>query len=187
MKLRCSRLVAGGAVLLMPLVTNAIPITGSIEFSGTATVDSGITGFVGYSDANSDPFSAPVVNSGTGSYLGVAAGTAATWTPFTFAPPAASISPLWDMTYNGVNYSFAATTMTVLDASAADVKIVGTGIAHITGFDDTVGTWEVDASNPQGGLTFSFGASTSVPDGGTTVLMLGAGLSLVAMLRRKLT
>lgn len=181
-----------GLVLLLSITASvqAIPISGTIQFVGTATMNASQTAFVSFGD----PFGGglgPWVQAGsqTGAYAGVAAGTTAIWTPFTFNPPAASVTPLWMIAIGTTTYSFDATSMSVTHPNGSTVNISGTGVAHITGFGDTVGTWTVTATGS--GVNFTFGAFTGagsggVADGGTTVLLLGTALSGVALLRKKM-
>lgn len=183
------RLVVGAAALASVLAVQAVPITGSIGFEGLATENPGQTAFTGFSNLLGTPGSAPTVLTALGDYSSVPMGTAAIWTPFTFNPPAASVTPLWAFTIGTTVYSFDSTSMSVTYPGGF-VNISGTGIAHITGFQDTYGTWTV-TTTPGEGLTFTFGASTDtggqgVPDGGMTVLLLGAALSGLALLRKQL-
>lgn len=188
---RCKLLVGVVVVaVLAPWRLSATPITGSIAFEGQAHVNDSITAFTSYSDPSGTPDTEPTVKANwqIGDYADVTAGTAATWTPFTFNPPAGSVTPLWNMSYGGRTYSFSATSMAV-SSSSTEVDISGTGIAHITGFDDTYGTWTVTATGGSS-VVFTFGATTTasgnpVPDGGTTILLLGLALAAIAMLGRK--
>ncbi|HEV2211314.1 MAG TPA: hypothetical protein VG167_21325 [Verrucomicrobiae bacterium] len=189
MSTKVMRLVVGAAALASVLAVQAVPITGSIGFEGLATENPGQTAFTGFSNLLGTPGSAPTVLTALGDYSSVPMGTAAIWTPFTFNPPAASVTPLWAFTIGTTVYSFDSTSMSVTYPGGF-VNISGTGIAHITGFQDTYGTWTV-TTTPGEGLTFTFGASTDtggqgVPDGGMTVLLLGAALSGLALLRKQL-
>jgi hypothetical protein len=182
-----------GIAVLATVKASATSITGSIQFGGTSSVTSSLSsigaGYNSWGSAGTDP----VVLGGTqtGSYSGVNAGTSATWSPFSFNPPAAFVTPLWNMFVEGRNYNFSATSINVLWTDGTLANLVGTGIAHITGYDDTDGSWTATATS-QGCLSFSFvatpapGSDGSVPDGGTTALLLGAGLTGLALLRRKL-
>lgn len=180
--------------LLLSLVVaasvQAIPVGGTIQFVGTATMNSSQTAFISFGDPLGGGLG-PWVQAGSqsGNYAGVTAGTTAFWTPFTFNPPAASVTPLWMFTAGGITYSFDATSMTVTHPNSSTVNISGSGIAHISGFADTIGTWTVTATGA--GVDFTFGAFTGsdtggVADGGTTVLLLGTALSGVALLRKKM-
>ncbi len=190
MKKNLIKLAAGAALIFATTVAQAIPIGGSIQFVGTATMNASQTAFIGFGGPGGlGP--APVVLAGsqTGDYAWVANGTAAIWTPFTFNPPAASVTPLWTFSIGAITYSFDATSMSTSHPDAFTFNIQGTGIAHITGLEDTAGIWTVTSTGS--GTTFTFGASTQagpqVPDGGTTVVLLGAALSGLAMFRRKLS
>jgi len=62
------------------------------------------------------------------------------------------------------------------------------------GYTPTVLSWSFTSQDPASGsnpTSWSFSASanspTSVPDGGATVILLGAALSSVALLRKKFT
>jgi len=168
----------------------AIPISGTIQFVGTATMNASQTAFVSFGNPIGGG-SGPWVQAGSqsGDYAAVAGGTTASWTPFTFNPPAASVTPLWMFTIGTTTYSFDAISMTVTHPNATTVNISGSGIAHITGLADTLGNWTVTATGS--GVDFTFGAFTGsgpggVADGGTTVLLLGTALSGVALLRKKM-
>jgi hypothetical protein len=189
MRATLRKLLGAGLLLLTAASVQAIPISGTIQFVGTATMNASQTAFVSFGNPLGGGLG-PWVQAGsqTGSYAGVAAGTTAIWTPFTFNPPAASVTPLWMFTIGSTTYSFDATSMSVTHPNATTVNISGSGIAHITGFGDTLGTWTVTATGS--GVDFTFGASTGsepdgVADGGTTVLLLGTALSGVALLRKK--
>ena len=183
-----------GTVVLAAAKASATSITGSIQFGETSSVTSSLSS-IGAANNNfgGGIGSDPVVMGGTqtGSYSGVNAGTSATWSPFSFNPPAAFVTPLWNMFVGGRNYNFSATSINVLGTDGTLANLEGTGLAHITGYDDTEGSWTATATS-QGCQTFSFvatpapGLDGSVPDGGTTALLLGAGLTGLALLRRKL-
>ena len=67
--------------------------------------------------------------------------------------------------------------------------ITGTGTLTGAGFDSTPGTWAFSAQSA-GGIhqaSFTFSADTTgagVPDGGTTVMLLGAALGALGLARR---
>ncbi len=178
-------MLVGVIPLTVAMAAQAVSIGGSIQFLGSATMNGGQTGFVSFHDQFGGGLG-PTVQTVTGSYGAVTIGTTAAWTPFTFNPPTASVTPLWSFSLNSTTYSFDATSMNVTWVNANTLNIQGTGIAHITGFQDTVGTWTVTSTGS--GTTFTFGALTQsgdVPDGGTTVLLLGGALSGLALLRKR--
>ena len=68
------------------------------------------------------------------------------------------------------------------------LNLSGSGILHITGFDDTPGTWAFTASHAVGGALFTFDSNTGVTPGEgegaapepASLLLLGLGLTGVA-------
>ena len=94
----------------------------------------------------------------SGVYTNVPGGAAAFWSPFTFNPPASAVVPLWSITNNGVIYSFDSTSMSVVSQDSNALNLQGTGIAHVTGYADTPGTWNLALS----ANTLSFLAPISV-------------------------
>jgi hypothetical protein len=160
----------------------AATITGGISLSGGYTTDTGVLGtataFTG--------FTSVVVAAGpTGSYVGTA-GDAVVMFPFTFSPVTLPVSPLWLTTPGGVDYWFNLTSMSVNTHNSAVLDISGSGILHIDGFTDTPGTWVFTANSLSDTFSFSSSNGTTVPDGGTTALLLGAALSALGLIRRKL-
>jgi hypothetical protein len=114
------------------------PINGSISFFGTPVLNGSLasaTAFTGF------PHIVVLNGSESGVYTNLPDGTAASWTPFTFNPPATSVIPLWAITNGGVIYSFDATSVALTVQNSSVLSAQGTGIAHVTGFADTPGTW----------------------------------------------
>jgi hypothetical protein len=171
---------------------HAIPISGSISFTGngSASVSGGTTTIT--------PTSPWTIVGGTGDYLGVS-GTAA-FNPISYtgtdgsATLTAPVVPLWIFTIGAVTYSFDLTSL--LNANTVvfpttTTGMTGTGVAHITGRDNTVATWSLSGGGAfPDTLTFAFSTTSStgagVPDGGLTVAFLGFALVGVEGLRRKL-
>jgi hypothetical protein len=176
---------AGALLLGASLISTAVavPINGAISFNGlptfNATPISGATAFTAFGSVQ--------VQTGSqfGSYAGIPNDyTPVTFTPFVFSPPAGTVTPLWTLTFGGLTYSFDATSMTSSFNSANNIwNIGGNGIAHITGFTDTAGTWNLHAGNE--GSSFTFGSSTNVPDGGTTSMLLGMALLGLGFIARR--
>jgi hypothetical protein len=175
---------------LTAITANAIPINGSINFAGG--VDLSPDGSI--ATATSISFSSTFTTApNTGSYAPVIFGVPVVFHGFQFSPFVAPVPDLWDFTYLGLAYSFDAITETFVQrntgGSTQSLILQGNGIAHITGFDATPGAWIITVNTADGGVTFSFSASSSAtPDGGTTVVLLGAalsGLAWVNALRKK--
>ena len=170
------------------------PISGSLSLSGTITMD-------GTSFLTATKFTAfenvfvGGPSSLSGDYIGTS-GATVTVTPFTWSPPTTStpISPLWTFVSGGNTYSFDLSVLHADYASPTGLLLSGLGTAHITGPGleklDTTGHWDFSAQT-LGLSTFTYSSTTTVPtgvpDGGSTVAMLGAGLLGMGLMRRKLT
>ena len=160
---------------------SAIPIVGEISFAGSYTINNAnltlATAFGSFSGVT-------VSLNPTGDYAGLA-GAAVTQTAFTFDPfPVGGVVPLWTIP-SQPGTSFDLLALSVAFESPTALLLTGTGIAHKTGKDNTPGTWILSANTL--GTTFSFSSTnSSVPDGGTTVALLGMALVGVEGLRRKL-
>ncbi len=131
-------------------INGAISFTGNVSLNGstaTATAINSFSNILVVADTNG--IYAPLVNS-----------RAATWTPFTFAPPGIPVSPLWTCSSNGISYSFDASSMTVVFSSSNFLDIQGSGIAHVTGYADTPGFWTIAVQSI--GASVNFTASTTV-------------------------
>jgi hypothetical protein len=171
----------------------AIPITGSVEFFGSATPTGASPGL---------PISVHFTNpwhplAGIGVYAGVTSGTPATFNDFSFtgdgslAVLTGTVAPLWTFSFGGETFSFDLLALTNGHTEAGSMSFSGTGIAHgsgVTAFDDTPATIALQGS----GQNFNFSISTStttsigVPDGGTSVGLLGIALVGIVILRRQL-
>ena len=175
--------LALGIAALLNQQASAIPIVGEISFSGSYTINNpnlaAATAFTS--------FTGVTVSAGpTGDYAGLA-GAAVTMAPtgFSFDPfPVGGVVPLWTIP-SQPGTSFDLLALNVAFESATSLILTGSGIAKKTGKDNTPGTWILSANTL--GTTFSFSSTnSSVPDGGTTVALLGMGLVAVEGLRRKL-
>ena len=187
--------VAAASVALAQTV-QATPITGSISMNGTATLNSKSLNLATAATSLSG-----VTESGataSGSFAGVAAADSVAWVGFAFT--GGSASPLWIFTdaLTGYTYSFALTTDSISTQSSTFLNISGVGTLSITGigspYTATPGAWTFTISDalgtPSPNFNFTFANSNTgagnVPDGGTTAMLLGAGLSGLALLKRKL-
>lgn len=156
-------------------------INGQIEFNGGATLDTGnlatATAFTSIFGPGGPSTMPQVLGGGTqtGDYATVPDGTLVSFSTFSFSAP--SVTPLWSFTVGGTAYSFDATSVTVAFQSSFFLDITGTGVAHITGFTDTTGVWEVTDTGAGGSPVFTFGAATDLsgnptPEPSTTALLL---------------
>lgn len=151
-------------------------INGSVVFSGAATMDApfpSATEFTSIFGTGSN--TNPSVVGTSGDYSPVPIGTLALFTPFTFSPLSSSSTnfTLWSFGLGATSYSFFATAVTSVFENANFLNITGTGIASITGFSDTAGTWTITSTGAGQSPTFSFGAgSTAVPEPSTVALLV---------------
>jgi len=161
----------------------AIPITGGISLSGGYVTDTGDLGTAhGFMS-----FSSVVVAAGpTDSYAGTG-GNAVTMNLFTFDPVTTPVTTLWTFTVGLTTYSFDLTSMSVDHHSDSVLDISGSGMLHITDFDDTLGAWTFTANSLGGSFSFSSSnGAIPTPDGGVTAILLGGALSALGLIRRKL-
>jgi hypothetical protein len=182
--------LASAAAVFLAVAQNiqAVPITGNIGFSGSVQLN---TGDVTTATTAVNWFGTQITpNSTSGSFLtsfgsigGQSVTMAAPW-QFSLGGPLASFWSVGGYTFN-------------LSSSSAFVQVLGnqtflnivlTGTVSAVGFDTTAfsGTFQV-ANPPANGIaTFTERLSfNSVPDGGTTVMLLGAALSGMALIKRK--
>jgi hypothetical protein len=175
-------ILAGG--LLFCQQTQAVSITGAIQFFGSSTA----SGPSGPPDTIHflDPWHSLAA---TGSYGVVPTGMGTTFNDFTFigdgtaATLIGADSPIWTFTVGATAYSFDLLTLTDGHVDAGSMSFTGTGIAHITGFDDTPASFALEGAGA--GFNFELSSSTTVPvpEGGTTVVMLAFGLALVGIVK----
>jgi hypothetical protein len=181
------QIIVGVVALSMAFCAQAVPITGGISLAGGYTTD---TGNLNTADAFAT-FTAVQVTGASGSFSGVTLNTAGsvTMNGFSFDPfPVGGVLPLWS-TVAGITASFDLLSINpVQQPGDNSLKITGSGVFHITGFDDTFGTYIFTAN--QSGGTFSFSSSQEaldrVPDGGSTVALLGLALAGAAFFRRRI-
>lgn len=182
-------LSAVGLALLVSITpVHAIPVDGEISISG-GFVPSGGTGLA---DATGIDFlewdgSAYVSGTAGGSFtVAAATGDFSTYvTPspfilgsisdFSFDGSFVPVTPLWSIG----GFSFDLLSVTILEQSASTLILQGTGAVYGNGFDSSDGSWVLTANSS--GSTFSWSASTAVPETMTLTLfafvLLGLGIS----------
>jgi len=180
------------ALLTISARADATPITGGVTFSGVVFP----TGFMTTDSINvvNDVASVTCAEMGVcdGSYaplnLNFVNGTTltATYNDFTFDPlPVGGYNPLWSFNYSGTAYAFNLLNITSIERSVNGILLTGTGLATITGFDNTAATWSFSADKT-GRFAFS-STTTAVPDAGTTGVLLGMAVLSLAMVRRRVS
>ena len=179
--------LAAGAFLLFQQA-QAAPIDGAIEFFGTASA-SGPSGTGSVSIHFDNPWHSLAA---TGTYSVILTGTDFTFNDFTFTGDGSSamltapVTPQWTRTIGSTTYSFDLTALTNGHVDAGSMSFSGTGIAHVTGFDDTPASWALQGAGNNFQFTLSSSSTATIPEGNTTVLLLlGLGLIGAVMLRRR--
>ena len=197
--MKVASVVAGGLLLISANNVFAASINGDIAFgtapgaSWTPTNNSLATGS-GITTSNADGviFNDGIDASSTdeaqvttafGDYSGVTPGTFVDFNDFVFDPLVPNTS-LWTFSFGGSSYSFTMSTISIISQTSSSISLEGTGIASITGFEDTGGDFALTLN--QSGQAFSFSSSASVVPVPAAVWLFGSGLlGLVGIARRK--
>lgn len=111
-----------------------------------------------------------VVNLASGDYAGLL-GADATYSDITYNP--FSAGQVWEIALTPTT-NFVLTSLDIVFESADYLILSGRGIASMLGFEDTVGMFSFSADQSSSSLNFS--STTSVPDSGASVALLGLGL-----------
>ncbi len=157
-------------------------INGAITFSGGAVYDT-----MSLATATRvNTFSDVVVSSRDGDFASfVNVGDATTMaSPYIFSPSTPTPG-LWSV--GGFTFDLASSSVVLQNADF--LLISGEGTISGNGFMDTPGTWSFTSQSPSANGVFSFSSGSDaagVPDGGTTVALLGFALVGLELLRRKL-
>jgi hypothetical protein len=171
------------AAIAFTQTSSATPITGTIGFSGTANLD-------GSSVATSSQvlsWGTNTVGITSGSFSGVPIGAVVTLiAPWSFNSGARA--GFWQVA--GFTFDLAGSSIFQNSGGFLSINLVGTVFGN--GYEVTALSGRVTIQDPSvsNGRTFNYTESlsfNSVPDGGTTALLLGSALSGLALIRRKLT
>jgi hypothetical protein len=174
--------IVGAAAFAVTLTqtARAIPITGNMGFSGAVQLDSGNV----QNATEAVAWYNTVVNGTSGSFTSIANGTAVALV----APWFFNSGPLNNFWVVG-GYTFDLLSSKIYSQDGSFLNIVLAGTVYNKAFDPTAfnGTFQV-ANPPANGVTvfterLSF---SSVPDGGSTVLMLGLACTGMFLIKRKL-
>jgi hypothetical protein len=174
------KIVAAAAVaVVLTQAAQAVPISGNIGFSGSAVLNTGNAN----SAAEVVSWGTNVVNSESGSFLSIPLNSGVILaSPWTFN--SGVLNNFW--TIGG--FTFNLSSSSVFSQVGGFLNVILNGTVSGNGFDATAFSGSFQVSNPaaDGDVTFTERLSfNSVPDGATTVLLLGATLSGLALLKRK--
>ena len=165
----------------------ATAIQGNINFAGGVQFDTNslatATRLVTWFDSNGNAGFSSVAPGGTGDFAGIPAGTQATMAQPWIFNPSTPTPGLWSVG----GFTFDLLSSTIVTQNAQFLSISGTGIVSGNGFDPTDMEWSFSTQSSGGRprVKFSFSAdANAVPDGGTTVMLLGAALGALGMARR---
>ena len=197
-------IISGGAVALalLPITTSAVPITGSISFNGNVTpfVNSTGTGTLAtdYSMAHSLVFGQTFVSAGAdGAFTAVPQNSQVVlFSPLRINPPGLPTpptTPLWATAIGGFSFTLITLTEDILVSPFNTLTLRGTGLlSDGNPLDNNTGTWVATftTAHSAAGATFSWNSSSSgdirgVPDGGSTIMLLGCGMLGLALWGRK--
>ena len=177
-------LVAVALALAQTLQANPM-ITGTIGFTGRVSMDTG-------SSATATQVSTwvnPHVNGTSGSFTGIADGTAATITqPWSFN--SGSIGGFWSV--GGFTFDLGSSSITGQGGTPGTtgfVNVSGIGMVYGNGYAKTTMLWNFSSQDPiiaTSPDSFTFSASNmATPDGAMTLGLLGSALTAVSLMRRK--
>ncbi|HEV2453286.1 MAG TPA: VPDSG-CTERM sorting domain-containing protein [Verrucomicrobiae bacterium] len=192
MKSKWLIVAAVAAVCGMGGVAQAVTtgISGDITFAGGATLNSSSAGSATEVLSWTGPGGTgmPYVISDSGSFSGIAPGTSATFTaPWFFnSGPVAS---LWSV--GGFTFDLTSSKIVFQGGSPAGVLVDGIGAVMGNGLAPEAMTWEFASGDPSAGGVFSFQVAdgttgATVPDGGTTAMLLGLGVLGLGLVKKQM-
>jgi hypothetical protein len=177
------------ASTFIKLAVSTAVITASAQaasISGSITIGSNGSGISVNTTSDTVTFGlAPnsQVSGSTGSYAGAGFvfATPVNYSSFSYGSPFAAIDPLWTSQVGGVNASFSLMGISLVSEGPSNfLNLQGYGTAYLTGFDATPGSWEFTSIGNQS--TFAWTSTvdapiaSSVPDGGSTLAILGLSI-----------
>jgi hypothetical protein len=178
----------GALLLAFGLTASAVaaPISGEILFGpapGTSVSINAAANTVSFTNAG-----AALVVDAYGDFAGLL-GSGANFQNFTYDPLVALT--IWNVGASASFYLDSITEITeTFDGSGnlLALSLVGSGVASLSGYEDTRGSWSFSADRSSGTARFSWSSTAqvpSVPDGGTTAALLGLGLVAVGIVSRR--
>jgi len=177
-----------GVVSALALSTSvqAIPITGTLSYiSATVPSNPNLNLATAFSF-----FPAGIVVSATGDLTGVGAtvlnAPSISGLPLGIGPAPASVPVLG--LWSGGGFTFDLLSLIIDFRSATQFTASGTGIITAAGFDPTPGTWTLAITGNGPVIGFAAGSEAvvaSVPDGGSTLMLLAGALGALGWSHRR--
>jgi hypothetical protein len=168
--------------LALGATAQAAPIAGGINIGALSTVSVNKTlNTVVFSPGALPGVNALVSYSSGDLALLAPALTFGSYKNFSYSPLVV-VNPIW--TFAAV--SFDLTQVTSIDESGSGLVLAGTGFLKAAGYDDTLGKWSFSADSSGGSFSWSSTATAPVPDGGTSMGLLGLSLLGLAGISNKL-
>jgi len=189
MNLRYSNLVAAVVSVAAYTQVNASLITGEISFSGSATLDQNLataTSIVEFKNVTVGH------DSQTGSYKTGTDGDFVNFSPFSFQSGGSLLltpNPVtvWSFQAAGTTYSFKMNSLTSYTVSGNQslnvVSIEGSGMASITGYEDTPGHFDLTLLGHNSHVVF-VAQNSPIPEPSTCAMVSGLGLVSFGLIRR---
>ena len=158
----------------------ATPITGGITFDGVVQLDATTVGTA----TQALGWSSATVGAASGTLAALGSGSGVTLVP-TWLFNAGPVQNFWSV--GGFNFNLSLSAIYAQDASFINVFLTGNVTGN--GYESTAftGTFQIDQPPVNGVAKFTQNYSfNGVPDGGSTLLLLGAAMSGLVLIRRKL-
>jgi len=185
--MKCFKRIKSHRALTMSCMA-AIVVCGAVS-TEAVMIDGGISLAGGYTPDNPDlnlatriDFGPAIVISSSGDF------SMPIFTPVTMASsltfdPLFSVdaNPLWSVG----GFAFELLSLSIVNETSTSITLNGIGNVAHSDFEDTTGTWAA-TMNSDGRSTFSWSSSTvAVPDGGTSITLLGIALLGVGLFRKQ--
>jgi VPDSG-CTERM motif len=175
-------------------IAQAVPISGDITFAGGVSLNTSSAGTATEVLSWTGPGGTglPVVISDDGSFSGITPGTTAMFaSPWFFNSGA--VTALF--TVGGFTYDLTSSKIAFQGGSPAGVVVDGIGSISGNGLDPEAMTWSFSTTDPSAlgvdAAIFSFQVAAgttggTVPDGGTTAMLLGLGVLGLGLLKKQI-